>query len=254
MDFNPFSLKDKTILVTGASSGIGKATAIVCTKMGAKVIATGRNEERLLETVSQFEGEGHFSFIADLQKEQDRNSLICFLKENQLILDGMVHCAGISGHKIFQYLKEVEIDGMFEINYKSPLLITRDCLKKKLINKNASIVFMTSTSGIISSYIGGALYSSTKGALNGLIKGLAIELAPKNIRVNSVMPSMISTPIMNGGQLTSEQFEEDAKKYPLKRYGKPEEVAYAIVYLLSDASTWITGTNLLMDGGRSAQY
>lgn len=255
MDFNPFSLKGKTVLITGASSGIGKATAIVSSKMGATIIATGRNEQRLLETVSQMDGvDNHHSIIADLQEEDGRNSLLSYIKDNDLKLDGLVHCAGISGHKVFQYLKEDEVENMFEINFKSPLLITRDCLKKKLINKDSSIVFITSTSGIISSYAGGVLYSSTKGALNGLIKGLAIELASKNIRVNSVMPSMISTSIMSGGQLTAEQFEEDAKKYPLKRYGKPEEVAFAIVYLLSDASAWVTGTNLLIDGGRSAQY
>lgn len=115
-------------------------------------------------------------------------------------------------------------------------------------------MFLTSTSGIVSSYIGGTLYSSTKGALNGLIKGMALELAVKNIRVNSVMPSMVATPIMNGGQLTDEQFDEDKKRYPLKRYGNPEEVAYAVVYLLSDASAWTTGTNLLLDGGLSIAY
>ena len=249
--FNPFSLAGKRILVTGASSGIGKATAIACSKMGATLLITGRNEERLAETLSLLEGDGHMSVAADLAAQAGRDALLEAVTEK---IDGVVHCAGISGHKVFQFLKEDEIAGMFEINFNTPLLISRDLIKKKKINKGGSIVFITSTSGIVSSYIVGTLYSSTKGALNGLIKGMAVELASRNIRVNSVMPSMVSTPIMNGGQLDDEQFEEDSKRYPLKRYGYPEEVAYAVIYLLSDASAWTTGTNLLMDGGLSAAY
>lgn len=249
--FNPFALNGKRILVTGASSGIGKATAIICSKMGARLIITGRNEDRLAETFSQLEGEGHIKIIADLSAKEGRDSLLDGVSEK---LDGIVHCAGIFSHKLFQLLKDSEIAQMFEINFHTPLLLSRDLIKKKWVNKGGSIVFITSTSGIVSSYIGGSLYSSTKGALNGLIKGMAVELAAKGIRVNSVMPSMVSTPIMDGGQLADEQFEEDRKRYPLKRYGKPEEVAYAVVYLLSDASAWTTGTNLLMDGGLSAAY
>lgn len=249
--FNPFTLNGKKILVTGASSGIGKSTAIACSKMGGKLIITGRNEKRLSETLSLMEGDGHLCIAVDLSTPEGRVSLLNAVTDK---LDGIVHCAGISGHKIFQFLKEEEIERMFEINFYSPLLLSRDIIKKKCINKRASIVFITSTSGIVSSYIGGTLYSSTKGALNGLIKGMAVELASKNIRVNSVMPSMVKTPIMDGSQLTEEQFEEDSKRYPLKRYGYPEEVAYAVIYLLSDASSWTTGTNLLLDGGLSAAY
>jgi len=248
--FNPFSLEGKTILVTGASSGIGRATAIACSKIGAKMIITGRNEERLDFTLQSLDGGGNKSVVTDLSTPEGRSKLLDSVDK----IDGIVHCAGISGHKVFQFLKEKEISEMFEINFNTPLLLSRDLIKTKRINKGGSIVFITSTSGILSSYMGGSLYSSTKGALNGLIKGMALELAAKNIRVNSVMPSMVSTPIMNGGQLTDEQFEEDKKHYPLKRYGYPEEVAYAVIYLLSDASSWTTGTNLLMDGGRSIAY
>lgn len=249
-NYNPFSLNGKTILVTGASSGIGKATAIECSKLGAKLIITGRNKERLSETFSILEGENHTMVIADLSDKQELNNLV----EQLEILDGVVHCAGISGHRIFQYLKEEEIDRMFEINFFIPMMISRDLIKTRKLRKGSSIVFITSTSGIISSYIGGTLYSSTKGALNGLIKGMAVELASKRIRVNSVMPSMISTPIMSDSDVTDEQFSEDKKRYPLKRYGYPNEVAYAVIYLLSDASSWTTGTNLLIDGGLSASY
>lgn len=249
--YNPFSLRGKRILVTGASSGIGRATAIECSRLGAALIITGRNENRLNETLEQLEGDGHAAYSGDLTSADARKGLldICSGK-----VDGIVHCAGISGHKVFQFLNESEISGMFDINFRSPLLISRDFVKKKMINKGGSIVFITSTSGIISSYAGGSLYSSTKGALNGLIKGMALELAPRGVRVNSVMPSMVATPIMDGGEVTDEQFDADKMKYPLKRYGRPEEVAYAVIYLLSDASAWITGTNILMDGGRSIVY
>lgn len=210
----------------------------------------GRNEARLEETFEHLSGDGHRMIVGDLTVEEDLNKLVAEVKS----LDGIVHCAGISGHKLFSYLKQEEIDDMFSINYLSPLKISQFLLKAKKVKKGGSIIFMTSTSGILSSYIGGSLYSSTKGAINGLVKGMALELAPKKIRVNSVMPSMIETPIMNGGDVTDEQFEADKQLYPLKRYGKPEEVAYAVIYLLSDASSWITGTNLLMDGGRSISY
>ena len=238
----PFSLFGKIVLVTGASSGIGKATAIECSKMGAILVLNGRNEARLEETFEHLSGDGHRMIVGDLTVEEDLNKLVAEVKS----LDGIVHCAGISGHKLFSYLKQEEIDDMFSINYLSPLKISQFLLKAKKVKKGGSIIFMTSTSGILSSYIGGSLYSSTKGAINGLVKGMALELAPKKIRVNSVMPSMIETPIMNGGDVTDEQFEADKQLYPLKRYGKPEEVAYA--------SSWITGTNLLMDGGRSISY
>ena len=250
MEYNPFSLEGKTILVTGASSGIGRATAIECSKMGANLIINGRNETRLKETLEALSGNGHSMIIGDLTDE----CIIDVIIKDIPGLDGAVFCAGISGHAPIQFIKKDEVDQMFNINYFAPLYLSKSLVKKKKLNKNGSIVFITSTSGIVSSYLGGSIYASTKGAVNGLVKTMALELAPKKIRVNSVMPSMVKTPIMDGGQVSTEQFEEDEAKYPLKRYGKPEEVAYGIIYLLSDAAAWVTGANLLMDGGRSAQY
>jgi NAD(P)-dependent dehydrogenase (short-subunit alcohol dehydrogenase family) len=248
--YNPFSLEGKTILVTGASSGIGRITAIECSKMGARIIISGRNSARLKDTFEHLENGFHRKIEADIANEEERNNLL-----NELpVLNGIVHSAGISGHSLFSFLKKEDINRMFDINYFSSLYLTQSILKSRKIANSSSIVFITSTSGIISSYIGGSLYSSTKGALNGLIKGMALDLAPKKIRVNSVMPSMVNTPIMEGGAITKEQFDKDKELYPLKRYGEPEEIAYGVIYLLSDASLWITGTNLLMDGGRSASY
>ena len=117
------------------------------------------------------------------------------------------------------------------------------------MGKGSSIVFISSISGPYVSYIGGSMYSASKGAIDGVAKGMAIELASKSIRVNCVNPGMIETNILSSGEISEEQLKEDTKRYPLGRYGKPEEVAHAVIYLLSDASSWVTGTNLKIDGG-----
>jgi NAD(P)-dependent dehydrogenase (short-subunit alcohol dehydrogenase family) len=128
-------------------------------------------------------------------------------------------------------------------------LLTQQLVKKKKLGKGGSIVFTSSTSGVYNAVIGNAMYSASKGAINGFMKNAALDLAAKNIRVNAVSPGMINTNILEDGIISAEQLEEDKKRYPLKRYGKPEEVAYAVIYLLSDASAWVTGSNLLIDGG-----
>jgi NAD(P)-dependent dehydrogenase (short-subunit alcohol dehydrogenase family) len=248
--YNPFSLSGKIILVTGASSGIGKAIAVECAKMGARLIITGRDKKRLNETFISLGDGGHYQLIADLTNDNDKQAFLDSLPN----LDGIVHSAGIFGHKPVQFLKKTDFNEMFDINFFIPSQITIDLLKTKKVNKQASIVFITSISGILTSYYGGALYSSTKGALNGIIKGMALDLSPKRIRVNGIMPAMIQTDILSNGDVTTEQLESDIKRYPLNRYGTPEEVAYAAIYLLSDASLWITGSNILLDGGRTISY
>ena len=143
-----------------------------------------------------------------------------------------------------QLLQEV-----MTVNFNAPLLLTQLLIKKKKLQKISSIVFISSISGTKVSLIGNSIYSASKGAINGICKGLALELAPQQIRVNTVVPGMVETNIVSGGEIAEEQLEIDRQKYPLKRYGKPEEVAYAVVYLLSDTSSWVTGSNLLIDGG-----
>lgn len=243
--FNPFSLKDKTILVTGASSGIGRAIAIECSKMGASVIITARSEERLQETLREMEDEQNKLIVADLSIDEDIENLA-----NELpALDGIVHCAGFTIPKPFVFLSKDDVDAVMKVNFSTPVFLTQKLLKSKKINKKASIVFISSISGVYVSYVAGSLYSASKGAVNGIVKGMAIELAAKQIRVNSVNPGMIETNIFSAGIISEEQLNEDKKKYPLKRYGKPEEVAYAVIYLLSEASSWTTGSNILIDGG-----
>jgi NAD(P)-dependent dehydrogenase (short-subunit alcohol dehydrogenase family) len=243
--YNPFSLKGKTILVTGASSGIGKSIAIECSKMGANVIITARNEERLKETISQMEGEKHSVIIADLTDENARRQLA----DNLPTLDGLVNCAGINKLLPFPFITSESLLKVMDINFTAPALLSTELIKKKKIFKNSSIVFISSISGIYCTAVGGSIYSASKGAINGLIKGMALDLASKSIRVNSVNPGVIETHIFDEGTITPEQLEDDKKRYPLKRHGKPEEVAYAVIYLLSDASGWVTGSNIVIDGG-----
>lgn len=243
--YNPFSLKDKTVFVSGASSGIGKAIAIECSKMEAKLIITGRDPDRLDKTFSQLDGNGHVQIVADLRTDDGIKTVL----ETIPLLDGIVHSAGISKPFPFQFSDRKVINEVFEINFNSPAILSQQLLKNKKINKGASIVFISSISGVLCSSVGGSIYSASKGAINGLVKGMALDLAPKMIRVNSVNPGMIDTTLFSGGSVTQEQLIEDMNRYPLKRHGKPEEVAFLVIYLLSDASSWVTGSSLLIDGG-----
>ena len=243
--YNPFNLKDKTIFVTGASSGIGKAIAIECSKMGAKVIISGRNEERLKDTLSNLEGKNHEYIIADLSNKDD----LIILHKRLPVLDGLVNCAGLTKVAPFAFATRESFEEVMNVNFFAPTELTRLLVKSKKISKNGSIVFISSVSGVYCSAVASSIYSSSKGAVNGLVKGVALDLAPRGIRVNSVNPGMIDTDIFSDSAITQDQLNEDMKRYPLGRYGKPEEVAYAVIYLLSDASTWTTGSNILIDGG-----
>jgi len=243
--YNPFSLENKTILVTGASSGIGRAIAIECSKMRASVIITGRNEERLKETHSRMEGNQPDYIIADLSNSDDIQNLC----KSIISLNGLVNCAGLTKVLPFPFAERKDFEKVMEVNFFAPSELSRLLVKSKKIQKGASIVFISSVSGVYCSSVAGSIYSSSKGAINGLAKAMALDLAPKGIRVNCVNPGMIDTNIFSEGKITQEQLNEDMKRYPLKRYGKPEEVAYAVIYLLSDAAEWITGSNLLIDGG-----
>lgn len=245
--YNPFSLEGKNILVTGASSGIGKATAIECSKMGAYVSIVGRNEGRLNDTFSQLEGnpENHSKIFLELTDYAQVESAI----KEMHSFDGIVNCAGIGTTNLFQFLTRDKMQHVFDVNFFSPVELTRLLLKKKKINKNASIVFLSSIDGPINSHIANSSYSATKAALAAIAKGMAVELAPKNIRVNYLMPGQTETPLIHNEFITEEQLSIDMEKYPLKRYGRPEEIAYGAIYFLSDASTFTTGAGLVIDGG-----
>ena len=247
MAFNPYSLENKTILVTGASSGIGKATAIACSKMGAHVVITGRNAERLQETFQELEGDGHQQIIAELTNEDDLKRLV----DEVPLLDGLVNNAGIGSKTPINFVKQSALQNILGVNTIAPIMLTKMLLKKKKLQKGASMVLTSSISGVCSVDIGNTLYSVSKSAIDGFMKNAAKELAEKGIRVNSVNPGMVDTPINDYSNVSEEQMQADLLRYPLKRHGKPEEIAYAIIYLLSDAAAWVTGTALKIDGGYS---
>lgn len=242
---NPYSLEGKTVLVTGASSGIGRATAIECSKMGAKVIATARNEARLQETVSCMQGVGHSYIVCDLSDETSINELVESLPEIQCLVNN----AGFTKILPIQFIGNSDLSGILKVNTIAPILLLQKLLKKKKIKKGASVVFTSSLAGLGNSTPGNAMYASSKGAVSAFIRCAALELSAKNIRVNAVCPAMVDTGIMSSGTVTEEQLKEDIKNYPLGRYGCPEDIAWAIIYLLSEASAWMTGNNLVIDGG-----
>ena len=242
---NPFSLEGRTVLVTGASSGIGRTTAIECSQMGANVIITGRDQARLDEVFSELEGEGHQAVIADLTQEEQLQGLLGQLP----VVDGVVLCAGQGTVVPFKMADRKKQDPIFEINYFAPVELLRQLLKKKKLANGASVVFVSSIGGVDSITIGNSIYGASKAALNSAMRFCALELAPKKIRVNSVCPGMVNTKLIKGGAVSEEQHQADMQKYPLKRYGEPEDVANGIIYLLSNASSWVTGHSLVIDGG-----
>ena len=242
---NSFSLEGKTILITGASSGIGKAVAQECAAAGATCIISARNEERLSDTLSSLDGEGHQYILADVSNVEGVESIVSRLPE----LDGVVLCAGIVEAKLLKFTEETDLLRMFDTNAFSSIRLTRLLVQLKRLKKGASIIIISSISGVRCGYIGGAIYGATKGALEGFVKATALELAPQKIRVNTITPGMVETPLLKDGEIDSEYIEADKQRYPLKRYGNPEEIGYGAVYLLSDAAKWITGTSLLIDGG-----
>lgn len=242
--FNPFSLTGKQILVTGASSGIGRGIAIACSKMGASVIINGRNEQRLSETMSEMEGDENLSLAADLSNSISLIEMISRLPK----LDGVVHCAGIGQRILCKQLQEQDLDTMMNANFKAPVMLQTELLKQKKINRGASIVFISSIASDSPS-IGNAVYSASKGAIISYANCLALELAPRQIRVNCILPAMVWTDLIFKGGVTEEVLKEDEKKYPLKRYGKPEDIANLSIYLLSNAAAWMTGSSIKITGG-----
>lgn len=245
---NPFSLEGKTILVTGASSGIGRGIAIECSKMGAKVVLNGRSEERLKETLGLMAGDGHQMLATDISRQEEIDNMVLALPK----LDGCVLCAGIPQVCPVKRFKRRDIEDIFSVNTFAPIMITSQLVKQKKLQRGSSVVLIESISGVFVGTKGDVSYNASKAALNGFLKGSALELAGQGIRINAVNPGLVPTNILN---LTNEMFSEEhhtdimKESYPLKRYGTPEDIAYGCIYLLSDASSWVTGTNIVIDGG-----
>lgn len=246
--YNPFSLEGKTVLVTGASSGIGRGIAVECSKMGAKVVINGRNKERLQKTFDQLEGEGHIQIVADLSVQEDIERLANEVPE----LNGFVNSAGIPKICPVKRIDRQTLEEIMNVNAFGPILLTSHLLRKKKLQKKSSIVLIASISGVCMANTGEGPYAATKAALAGYTKTAAFELAAQGTRVNTICPGLVPTEILT---LSNEMFSEDQLKetmygrYPLKRVGTPEDIANGAIYLLSDASSWVTGINLVIDGG-----
>lgn len=245
---NPFSLNGKKILVTGASSGIGKGIAISCAQMGATLILNGRNEARLQETLQMLEGDGHSIIVADLATQEGIDHLADALPEIQ----GWVNSAGIPKVSPIKYFTREDVEEILNVNAVSSMLLLSKLLKKKKLKRGASVVFISAVTGAFVGSKGDTSYCASKGAVNGFMKGSALELAPQGIRVNSINPGLVPTNILNlANELAGEEHHTEImmERYPLNRLGTPEDIGNGAVYLLSDASAWVTGTNLVIDGG-----
>lgn len=249
--YNPFSITSKTILITGAGGGIGRSTAIECSKMGANVVITDINGLALEETLSILDvqdGQEHSQFVADLTDEGQLDELVATVP----ILDGIVSNAGISKVLPIQFLNTQDMDKIMSINAFAPMYLTQRLYKKKKIQKGGSIVFTVSISGVCMVSMGGVMYAVSKNALDAFMRNAALEFAARNIRVNSVNPSRVNTNLIkNNTTYSQEDLAKDMQTYPLKRYAEPEEIAHAIIYLLSDASAYVTGHSLIIDGGKT---
>lgn len=247
MDQNPFSLNDKMIFVTGSSSGIGKSIAQSCSKMGANVIITGRDLTRIEASFKELKDNLKNQFlIADLTNDADIEGLV----ESLPVLDGVVFNAGIVKTVPVSFIKREHMQEVFEVNFNSSVILIQKMLRKKKIKNGASICFISS---VASSYvnIGNSLYSASKGTINSFTKALALELSSKNIRVNAILPGFIETGILEKSSIDHDSINEHLKKYPMGRFGKPEDIANAVIYLMSDASQWTTGSLITIDGGYS---
>lgn len=247
MSDNPFALEGKTILITGGAGGIGEATARACLAMGARIVLTDIRGDALREIIASLPspscgGENSF-FVADLTRQDEIDALVQFCPQ----LDGLVCNAGVMKLTLTQFITEEELVRIQKINLNAPVLLTRTLLKKKKIAKGGSIVFTASAAGVFRVSPGNAIYATTKCGIDAFMRTVALEFGPKGIRCNSVNPGMVETPLI--GSFTEEEKQREMQNYPLRRFAKPEDVANGIVYLLSDAASFVTGTALKIDGG-----
>ena len=247
MSSNPFALNGKTILITGGAGGIGGATARACIAMGARLVLTDIREDGLREIVRSLPapscgGENLF-FVADLTKQEEIEALVQFCPQ----LDGLVCNAGVMKLTLTQFITDDELTRVQKINLNAPILLTRTLLKKKKIVRGGSIVFTASAAGVFRVSPGNGIYATTKCGIDAFMRTVALEFGPKGIRCNSVNPGMVETPLI--GSFTEEEKEREMQNYPLRRFAKPEDIANGIVYLLSDAASFVTGTALKIDGG-----
>lgn len=247
MTDNPFLIENKTVLVTGASSGIGRSVAIECSKLGANVIITGRNASRLQQTFDLLIGNDHSQIVADLTDEDSLKDML----SNIPSLDGVALCAGIVNLVPVKMASRKKCDKIFETDFFSTIELIRLLLKNKLIKEHGSIVAISSIAGYKEFVVGNGIYGAAKSALSSFIKFVALEYADKGIRANSICPGMIYTPMHTDGQLDENALDNVIKDIPMGRWGQPEEIAQSVIFLFSKASSYITGTSIVIDGGKT---
>lgn len=245
---NPFALQDKKIFVLGASSGIGQAIAIACSQMGATLTIAARCESRLQKTLNKLNGDGHKLITADVTSNSDLKSLV----SNMPVVQGIVLCAGKGLTLPIPFCTREQYDTLFNVNFFALTELIRLIYKKKKIAAGGSIVLLSSIGGVTVHSVGASIYGTSKAALNSFMQYCALEFASRKIRVNSINPGMVKTKFIERGTISEENFAKDMEKYPLKRYGEVTDIAHGAIYLLSDASSWVTGHSLVIDGGFSA--
>ncbi len=239
-----FSLAGKSVLVTGATSGIGRQIAIDAARAGARVTLSGRNEQRMAEVLSNMSASNHESFLMDLSQASDIDEAI----NKMTNFDALVFNAGALKTIPVRFVKQEDIDQLFQVNFNSIVILVQKLLKAKKINDGAAIVMISSAS-TLKFTLGNSMYAATKAALNAYTRALALELAPKRIRVNAVLPGMIETNILQNSSIGAAELELHKKNYPLGRFGNPSDVSNLVHFLISDASAWMTGSQIVLDGG-----
>ena len=242
---NLFDLTGKSVLVTGAASGIGRCVAVEASKLGANLVLVDLNEAGLQETLSMLAEGTHATIKCDLTSTEERDSLISQVGK----LDGVVNCAGVGMTLPFKFCTEKELGRIMNINFFGPIYLVQSLAKSNKINKKASIVYMASIDGTVTGHIGNSCYAASKGAIMGSVRTQALEFASRGIRVNCVSPARVNTPLIKRDNISEEQVEANKQAYPMKRYAEPIEIAGYILYLLSDVSTYTSGSNLVIDGG-----
>lgn len=252
---NPFNLEGKNIIVTGSSSGIGRQCAITCSQMGAKVALFGRDMDRLKITLGLMETpEKHFICSVDLIDYDNIAAVIKEIITQRGKIDGLINCAGISTTLPLSTVSPEKMEQFFKTNVIGSVNLTRQVIKASHFSATGgSIIFISSVMGVVGEN-GKTLYSMTKGALVSLVKSMSIELASRKIRVNAISPGVVESPMSKSAiySRNEESLNKIKELHPLG-LGHPDDVANACNYLLSDASRWVTGTNMIVDGGYLAR-